>query len=146
MCLEIIYLIYMKVHMELNPTVWRQSKNRIIQIRWIHCDVKSTLNVSVLITFIRTFISWELFTKQWMLVKITTANKMDTTKRYKRAHSVLNLKEISTCLARGMIFENVGFLFLRDKKNPRVFLKKYEEISKFSYKQIVLKLSMLDVV
>ena len=56
-----------------------------------------------------------------MLFKITEANKMYTTKRYKRAHSILNLKELSTCLARGMIFENVGFLFLRDKKNPPVF-------------------------
>ena len=44
-----------------------------------------------------------------MLVEITGANKMYTTKRYKRAHSVLNLKVLSTCLARGKIFENVGF-------------------------------------
>ena len=43
---------------------------------------------------------------------------MYTTKRYKRAHSVLNLKVLNSCLARGMIFENV--VFLRDKKNPSV--------------------------
>ena len=46
-----------------------------------------------------------------MLVEITGLNKMYTTKRYKRAHSVLNLKVLSTCLARRKIFENVGFFF-----------------------------------
>ena len=52
------------------------DKNRIIQIRWIYFDVKPTLNVSVLIAFIRTLISWEmLFTQQWMLVEITGAKK-----------------------------------------------------------------------
>ena len=44
-----------------------------------------------------------------MLVTITGANKMYTTKRYKRAHSVLNLKVLSACLAHGMIFEKVRF-------------------------------------
>ena len=34
----------------------------------------------------------------------------------------------------------------RDKKNPPVFFKKYAEIGKFSYIQIVLKSSMLDAV
>ena len=32
-------------------------------------------------------------------------------KRYKRAHSVLNLKVLSMCLAHRKIFENVGFFF-----------------------------------
>ncbi len=54
-----------------------------------------------------------------MLVEIKGAKKMYTTKRYKRAHSVLNLKVFSTCLAHGMMFENVGFL--RDQKSPSVF-------------------------
>ena len=112
----------MKVNMDLNPTKWRK-KNRIIQIRLTYCDIKPALNVSVLITFIRTLISEELFTLQRMLVKITGANKMYTTKRYKRAFSVLNLKVLSTWLSRGTIFENVGF-FLRNKKNPPVFHRK----------------------
>ena len=77
-----IYIyINMKVNMDLNPTAWRKSKNRIIQIRWIYFDVKSTLKVSVLITFIRTLISWELFTQWWMLVEITGANKMSIMKK-----------------------------------------------------------------
>ena len=76
--------------------------------RWIYCDVKSMLNVSVSITFIRTLISKEIFTQWWMLVEITGADKMYTTKRYKCAHSILNLKVLSMCLACGMIFEN-GF-------------------------------------
>ena len=41
-----------------------------------------------------------------MLVKITGENKMYTTKRYKRAHSVLNLKVLRMWLTRGKIFEN----------------------------------------
>ena len=36
------------------------------------------LNVSVLITFIRTLISWELFTQWWMLIELTGTNKMYT--------------------------------------------------------------------
>ena len=40
---------------------------------------------------------------------------MYTTKRYKRVHTVHNIKVFNTCLACGMIFENVEF-FLRDKK------------------------------
>ena len=59
------------------------------------CDVKSTLNASVSITFIRTLISGELFTQQWMLVEITGSNKMYTTKRYKRTRSVLNSKALA---------------------------------------------------
>ena len=66
-------------------------------------------------------ISGKLFTQRWMLVEITGANKMYTTKRYKRVHSDLILKVLSACLARAKIFENVGF-FSRDAK-----------IGKFSY-------------
>ena len=44
---------------------------------------------------------------------------MYITKRYKHAFSVLNLKVLSTCLAGGLMFENVGFL--RNQKNPTVF-------------------------
>ena len=69
---------------------------------------------------------------------------MYTTKRYKRAHSILNLKVLGTCLAHGMIFENVGF-FKRQEKFSRL-LKKYAEINKFSYIKIVLKSSMLQLV
>ena len=58
-----------------------------------------------------------------MLVKITGANKMYITKRYKRAYSVLNLKVLSTCLARGMIFENVGFFY-----ETRKILPSFKEI------------------
>ena len=94
----------MKVNMDLNPTVWRKQKNRIIQVG----EFKSTLNVPVSMTFTRALIS-ELFTQRWMFVEIIGANKMYTTKRYKHAQSVLNLKVWSTCLARGKIFENVGF-------------------------------------
>ena len=82
------------------------------------------LNISVSITFIRTLISGELFTQRWMFVEITVANKMYTMKRYKHAHSVINLKVLSTCLVCGKIFENVGFL--RDKKNPPVFFKEIQ--------------------
>ena len=77
--------------------------------RGIYCDIKSMLNILVSITFIRTLVSGELFTQWWMLVKITGANKMHTMKRYKRAHSIRNLKILSMCLAHGKIFENVGF-------------------------------------
>ena len=77
--------------------------------RWIYCDEKPTLNISVSITFIRTLISGELFTQRWMLVEIMGAHKMYTMERYKRAHSVLNLKVLSMCLAHRMIFENIGF-------------------------------------
>ncbi len=80
-----------------------------------------------------------------MVVEITGSNKIYTTKRYKRAHSVLNSKVFGRCLARGKIFENVGFLFKRREKSTRL-LKKYAEIGKFSYIQIVLKSSMLDAV
>ena len=41
---------------------------------WIYCDVKSTLNVSVSITIIRTLMSGKLFIQWWMLVEITGAN------------------------------------------------------------------------
>ena len=41
--------------------------------RGIYCDVKSTLNVSVSITIIRTLISGKLFTQRWILVEITGA-------------------------------------------------------------------------
>ena len=89
-------------------------------------------------------ISGELFIQQWMLVEITEANKRYTTKRYKRAYSVLNSKVLSTHVARRMIFENVGF-FKRQEKSSRL-LKKYAEIDQFSYIQIILKSSILDVV
>ena len=59
--------------------------------RRIYQDVKSTLNISFSATIIRTLIS-EQFTQRWMLVEITGANEMYTTKRYKRVHSVHNLK------------------------------------------------------
>ena len=38
---------------------------------------------------------------------------MYITKRDKRAHSVLNIKALSTCLTRGMILENVGLKLKR---------------------------------
>ena len=60
-----------------------------------------------------------------MLVKITGANKMYTTKKYKRAYIVPYLKVLIMYLASGMIFENVGF-FKRQEKSSRL-LKKYEE-------------------
>ena len=44
-----------------------------------------------------------------------------------------------------MIFENVGYFFKRQEKSSRLS-KKYAEIGKFSYIQIVLKSSVLDVV
>ena len=75
-----------------------------------------------------------------MLVEIIGANEMYTTKRYKHAHSVLNLKVLITRLARGMIFENIGF-FERQEKSCSL-LKKYTEIGKFSHIQIALKSSM----
>ena len=45
---------------------------------------------------------------------------MYTTKRYKRAHSVLNLKVLSVCLAHGTIFENVGFFFKTREKSSHI--------------------------
>ena len=89
--------------------------------RWIYCDVKSTLNVLVSINFIRILTSGEVFTQRWMLDEIAWANKMYMTKRYKRAHSILNLKVLRACLVRGNIFENVGF-FKRQEKSSS-FLK-----------------------
>ena len=120
----------------------REKQNN--QKRWIYCNVEPMLNVSVWISFMKTLISWKLFTQGLILVKITGANKMYTSKRYKRAYSVLNLKILSTCLACEMIFENVGFFKGQEKSSS--LLKKYAEIGKFSYILIVLKSSMLDVV
>ena len=80
-----------------------------------------------------------------MLVEITGANEMYTTKRFKCAHSVLYSKVLRTYLPRGDIFENVGF-FLKKRDKPSRFFKKYAKTSNFSYIQIVLKSSMLDVV
>ena len=79
-----------------------------------------------------------------MLAEMTGANEKYTTKRYKRAHSVLYLKVLRTCLARGNIFENVGFP--KETREILLFIKKYAKTSRFSYIQIVLKSSMLDVV
>ena len=50
---------------------------------------------------------------------------MYTTKRYKRAHSDLNLKVLSTCLASGKIFENVGFF-----QETRKILPSFKEMRK----------------
>ena len=54
-----------------------------------------------------------------MLVEITGANKEYISKKYERAFNVHNLKVLSTCLVRGMMFENVGFL--RDQISSPVF-------------------------
>ena len=70
--------------------------------------------------------------------------KKYTTKRYKCAHSIHNSKVLITCLARRNIFENVAFP-KETRQNPP-FIKKYAKTSKFSYIEIVLKSSMLDVV
>ena len=48
----------------------------------------------------------------------------------KGAHSVHNSKVIKTCLARGKIFENVGFPKETRQNSP--FIEKYAT-SKFSY-------------
>ena len=79
-----------------------------------------------------------------MLAEITGAKEKYTMKRYKCAHSVHNSKVLRTCLARGNIFENVGFL--EETRQNLPFIKKYTKTSKFSYIQIILKSSMLDVV
>ena len=79
-----------------------------------------------------------------MLAEMTEPNEKYTTKRYKCAHNVHNSKELRMCLARENIFENVGFP--KEMKQNLVLIKKYTKTSKFSYIQIVLKSSMLDVV
>ena len=76
-----------------------------------------------------------------MLAEITGANEKYTTKC---GHSVHNLKVIRTCLARGNIFENVGFP--KETRENLPFIKKYAKASKFSYVQIFLKSSLLNVV
>ena len=82
----------MRVNTGLNLTVWRKQKRNNLNC-WIYCYVKSTLSVSVSVTIIRTWISGEFFTQRWMLVEITEANNIYTTKRWKRAHSVLLNRE-----------------------------------------------------
>ena len=52
-------------------------------------------------------------------------------KIHKRAHSVHNSKVIKTCLARGNIFENVGFP--KETRQNLLFIEKYATTSKFSY-------------
>ena len=64
-----------------------------------------------------------------MLVEMTGANEMYSTKRYKRAHSVYNSKVIRTCLTRGNIFENFGFP--KETRYILPFIKKYAKTSKF---------------
>ena len=60
---------------------------------------------------------------------------MYTTKRYKRAHSVLNLKVLSTCLARGKIFENFG-PSLETRKGPK-FLNIFPRANHYNHYQSV---------
>ena len=79
-----------------------------------------------------------------MLDEITGANEKFTMKRFKCAHNVHNSKELRMCLAHGNIFENVGFP--KETRQTLPFIKKYAKTSKFSYIQIVLKSSMLDIV
>ena len=56
-------------------------KNKIIQIWWIYFDGKSTLNVLVGITFIRSLRSCKmLFTQRWEPAEITGEKKMYITK------------------------------------------------------------------
>ena len=104
---------------------WQKKQNNTYPNRWIYCDVKSTLDVSVSITISRALISEKLFTQRWMLIEITGANEIYRTKRYKRAHSVLNSKVLRTCFARGKIFENVGFF-----QETRKILPSLKEILK----------------
>ena len=67
-----------------------------------------------------------------MLAEMTGANKeIYKEKIHKRAHSVYNSKVIRTCLARGKIFENLGFP-KETRQNPP-FIVKYATTSKFSY-------------
>ena len=67
-----------------------------------------------------------------MLAKMTGANKeIYNEKIHKRAHSVHNSKVIRTCLARGKIFENVGFP--KETRQNLRFIEKYAMTSKFSY-------------
>ena len=67
-----------------------------------------------------------------MLAEMKGANKeIYDEKIQKRAHSVHNSKVIRTCLARGKIFENVGFS--KETRQNLPFIEKYATISKFSY-------------
>ena len=65
-----------------------------------------------------------------MLAEMTGANKeIYNEKIHKRAQSVHNSKAIGTCLARGKIFENVGFP--KETRQNLPFIEKYAT-SKFS--------------
>ena len=79
-----------------------------------------------------------------MLVERTGANEKYTTKKYKRAYSVHKLKVLNTFLERGNIFEDVGFL--KETRYILPFFLKEIRKDKFSYIQIILNSSMLDVV
>ena len=66
-----------------------------------------------------------------MLAEMTGANgEIYNEKIDKRAHSVHNSKVIRTCLARGNLFENVGFP--KETRQNLPFIEKYAK-SKFSY-------------
>ena len=54
--------------------------------RCIYCDVKSTLNVSVSIAFIRTLILEEFFTQRWTLVEKMEAKRMYATEKIQNVH------------------------------------------------------------
>ena len=83
--LILVYIyIYIKVNMDSKSDSMKKAEKQNIPNRWIYCDVKTTSNVSVSITFIRTLISEELFPHWWTLVEITGANKMYTKKKKKK--------------------------------------------------------------
>ena len=67
-----------------------------------------------------------------MLAGMTGANgEIYNEKIQKFAHCVHNAKVMGTCLARGKIFENVGFP--KETRQNLLFIEKYATTSKFSY-------------
>ena len=56
-------------------------------------------------------------------------------KMHESAQSLHNSKVVRTCLARGNIFENVGFP--KETRQNLSFIEKYATTSKFSYIKIV---------
>ena len=64
------------------------------------------------------------FTYRWVIAEMTGANEKYTTK------SVQNSKVIRACLARGKIFENVGYF--KETRQNFPFIEKYAT-NKFTY-------------
>ena len=127
--------IYLSIYLSINESKYgfKSDSMKVAEKhnpnRWIYYDLKSTLtfrfhhqDLDITIVHIAMDAWWDDRSK-WEIYN---------EKILKRPHSVHNSKVIRTCLARGNIFENVGFAKKRKKKTRQKlpFIRKYELIVK----------------